>query len=86
MEKHLILGVHITDRLENAAHVQQLFTKYGDRIKTRLGLHEPGPAGCGPNGLVLLELRGAESDADELAARLNDIKGVEAKKLVFEHR
>ncbi len=85
MDKHLILGIHVTDRLENAPRVQQLFTEYGCHIKTRLGLHEAGPEGCGPNGLVLLELRGEEGVADELAAKLNAVKGVEVQKMVFDH-
>lgn len=86
MDKHVILGVHVTDRLENAARVQQLFTEYGCHIKTRLGLHEVGAEGCGPNGLVLLELRSPEGVADELAAKLNATRGVEAQKMVFDHK
>lgn len=85
MDRHLILGVHVTDRLDNAANVQQLFTEYGCHIKTRLGLHEAGPAGCGPNGLILLELYGQEGISDELVDKLNAITGVEAKKMVFDH-
>ncbi|MHB8077974.1 MAG: hypothetical protein ACYDIE_01790 [Candidatus Krumholzibacteriia bacterium] len=85
MDKHLILGIHVTDRLENAPRVQQLFTEYGCHIKTRLGLHETGPEGCGPNGLVLLELRSPEGVANELAAKLNALKGVEVQKMVFDH-
>lgn len=86
MDRHVILGVHVTDRLDNAARVQQLFTEYGCHIKTRLGLHEVGPEGCGPNGLVLLELRGPGGISDELADKLNAIKGIEAKKMVFDHK
>ena len=38
--KHIILGVHITDRLKEAVEVQKLLTVFGRYIKTRLGLHE----------------------------------------------
>lgn len=82
----MILGVHVTDRLENAARVQHLFTEYGCHIKTRLGLHEVGAEGCGPNGLVLLELCGPENISDELAAKLNALKGIEAQEVVFDHK
>ena len=55
MEKHIILGVHILDRLTRVAEVQALLTQYGKHVKTRLGLHEPeGPTE--PNGLLLLEM------------------------------
>jgi hypothetical protein len=40
MNDHLILGIHVTDRVQKAGEVQQLFTEYGCNIKTRLGLHE----------------------------------------------
>ena len=38
--KHLILGIHITERLVHALPVQQILTEFGGNIKTRLGLHE----------------------------------------------
>ena len=37
---HIVLGIHITNRLQKAAEVQKLFTEFGCNIKTRLGLHE----------------------------------------------
>ena len=39
-DQHIILGVHITDRLKNAVEVQKVFTEYGCNIKTRIGLHD----------------------------------------------
>lgn len=85
MEKHVILGVHITDRLKHAVEVQKVFTEYGGHIKTRLGLHEVEKSHGSPNGLVLIEWHGAEARADEIAATLNAIEGVEVQKLVFGH-
>jgi len=84
MDKHLILGVHVTDRLENAARVQQLFTEYGCHIKTRLGLHEVTAATSSPNGIILLELVGAAA-CRSLVRDLNRIRGIEAKQMVFAH-
>ncbi len=83
--KHIIVGVHVTDRLKNAAAVQALFTEYGCHIKTRLGLHEVTGSSCGPNGLVVLELVGDEAKCRELSARLGAIQGIEIKEMVFEH-
>ena len=41
-DEHIILGIHITDRLKNAVDVQKVFTEYGCNIKTRVGLHDVG--------------------------------------------
>ena len=84
-EKHIIHGVHITDRLKEAVEVQKLLTSYGDCIKTRLGLHEIEKGCSAPNGIVLLEMVGAEARVMDLAKHLNAIEGVEVKTLTFEH-
>ncbi|MBN1124234.1 MAG: hypothetical protein JXA82_04440 [Sedimentisphaerales bacterium] len=85
MQNHIILGVHITDRIHHVDTVQHLLTEYGCSIKTRLGLHETDAAFCSPNGLILLEMVDDTAKADELVGRLNAIEGVEAKKMVFNH-
>lgn len=85
MDNHVILGVHVTDRVHKATNVQQLFTEYGCSIKTRLGLHEVNDKVCSPRGLIILEMFGPESDADALAGKLNAIDGIECKKMVFTH-
>jgi hypothetical protein len=84
-ERHLILGVHITDRLKEAVEVQKLLTAYGNSIKTRLGLHEIADGSSAANGLLLLEMVGPNARAEQLAAKLNAIDGVEAKSITFEH-
>ena len=40
LDKHLILAVHITERLKHAIKVQNILSEFGDVIKTRLGLHD----------------------------------------------
>ncbi|HOM60199.1 MAG TPA: hypothetical protein PLX18_03095 [Anaerohalosphaeraceae bacterium] len=85
LSKHIILGVHITDRLQQVESVQRLLTEYGCSIRTRLGLHEANDGSCSPNGLLILEMTDDEKSADQLAAKLNAVKGVEVKKLVFDH-
>jgi hypothetical protein len=83
-EKHMILGVHITDRLEHASEVQNILTEYGCNIKTRLGLHEVYNV-CSPNGLLVLELWGEEDRCNEMGKKLNDVVGVETQMMVFAH-
>jgi len=84
MFRHYILGVHITDRLQNAAPVQGLLTEYGTHIKTRLGLHDLETATPGPQGLLLLELVDGKA-CEALASRLKAITGVDVQQMVFDH-
>ena len=85
---HVILCVHLTDRINEAVKVQKAFTAYGGYIKTRLGLHETPAGGSevgSKNGLIVLEMVGPESKATALAASLNKIAGVEVQSLTFTH-
>ncbi|MCX5758991.1 MAG: hypothetical protein NTU83_10895 [Candidatus Hydrogenedentes bacterium] len=84
MDKHIILGIHITDRLRKVEEVQRLFSQYGCNIKTRLGLHEVENV-CSPNGLVLLEMYGDEAVCFELEEKLEAIEGIEVQKMIFTH-
>ncbi|MHB0946654.1 MAG: hypothetical protein ACYC3B_05750 [Sedimentisphaerales bacterium] len=84
-DDHIILGVHITDRIKHVSGVQQVLTEYGCYIKTRLGLHEAGQDFCSPNGLMLLELVGDVKKCNELENKLTAIEGVSVQKMVFEH-
>ena len=81
---HVIVGVHITNRTENAVGVQNLLTEYGCSIQTRLGLHHVEPDVCSPSGIILLEMCDVAAGA-ELIGKLNAIDGVEAQNMTFEH-
>jgi len=83
--KHLICGIHITQRLEHALQVQQVLSEFGNNIKTRLGLHEVNDPRGEPNGIVLIEFVGSEAMFDEFAQKLGGIVGVEVKQMVFDH-
>jgi hypothetical protein len=85
LKSHIILGVHVTDRIHHVESVQHLLTEYGCSIRTRLGLHEADKGFCSANGLLLLEMTDDLKNADALAAKLNAIEGVEVKKMVFDH-
>ena len=84
MFKHYVLGVHITNRLQNAAPVQGLLTEYGTHIKTRLGLHDIETSTPGPQGLLLLELVDGPA-CEALASKLRKITGVDVQQMVFDH-
>jgi hypothetical protein len=84
-DTHNILAIHITDRLKEAVEVQKVFTEFGCNIKTRVGLHDVAGDVCAPGGVVLLELVGPGTIADDIAARLKGIEGVEVAKVEFGH-
>lgn len=83
--KHLICGVHITDRLQHAVKVQEVLTEYGGFIKTRLGLHDVGDEFSSPNGLLLIEFVDDASKFAEFTEKMGKIGGVEVQEMIFEH-
>ncbi len=84
-DDHIILGIHVTNRLKNAADVQKVFTEYGCNIKTRIGLHDVDANVCSPSGVVLIELFGSDDEATAMMAKLNEVEGVVVQKMVFGH-
>ena len=84
-ENHIIVGIHVTDRVKHATEVQQVLTGFGGHIKTRVGLHEIDSRFSSPNGVILLEMVGDARKCYSILPRLNAIRGVEAKKIVFAH-
>jgi len=78
-----ILGVLITDRKKEAGKVQNVLTKYGCSIKTRLGLHEATDDVCSTSGLLLLELTGDVSEMDKLENELVATEGTQTQKMIF---
>lgn len=88
MKDHVIVAVHVNNRKEKAAAVQEVLTWAGCCIKTRLGLHET--TGCSEskeaaNGLIILEIIEDNQCAADVVDKLNALEGVEARKIVFAH-
>ncbi len=83
-KKHIIVGVHISNRVNSASEVQAIFTEFGCNIKTRLGLHTVKDELCSPEGIILLEMVGCEDDCCSMVQRLDAIDGVQCKQMVFE--
>jgi desulfoferrodoxin-like iron-binding protein len=84
-EKHVILGVHITDRVNHVPTVQGVLTHYGCNIKTRLGLHHVNESFCSPNGLMIIEFVGDDSQCTAMISQLSALAGVQVKRMVFGH-
>ncbi len=79
-----ILGVLITDRKKEAGKVQEILTQFGCSIKTRLGLHEVSDEHCSTSGLILLELTGDSKEMDKLEKELDQVAGIQLKKMIFD--
>ena len=85
--KHVVVGIHIPDRFEQANRVQSVLTKYGCSIKTRLGLHETSKEHCAVNGLLILEMYINEDEMKQMMKEIKEIEGgIEVQKMIFESR
>ena len=51
-----IIGIQVSNRLEEATKLQEILTKYGCLIKTRIGLHDMGEYKCLNYGIVLIQV------------------------------
>jgi hypothetical protein len=78
-----ILGIYISDRMDEAIRVQSILTKFGCSIKTRLGLHDVTDSYCDTGGLMILELTGDTGECMKLENELLKIDGLEVKKMIF---
>ncbi|ENK1242481.1 hypothetical protein K8O96_01650 [Clostridium sporogenes] len=77
-----IMAIKISPRNEVAPKVQEILTKNGCIIKTRLGLHEATNDSCSKSGLILLELlNNKKEDIETLTKDLSSLKGVSVKLL-----
>lgn len=85
MNRHIVIGVHVTERVKQAGEVQKVLTEFGCQIRTRLGLHEADQQTCSPNGLILLELLDDDAQVNALISELKAIAGVEVQSMVFDH-
>lgn len=80
----IIMGIQLEQRKETAKEVQDLLTKYGCFIKTRLGVHQASADSCSEQGLIILEfIDKADKEAYELEKMLSDISNVVVKKMEF---
>lgn len=73
-----IMLINLGQRRQNAAKVQEILTKHGCAIRTRLGIHEVGNV-CAESGLVILDLVAEAEELKALEADLNSVDGITAK-------
>jgi hypothetical protein len=83
MSEIRVLGVMVANRSEAAIKVQEILTKFGCSIRTRLGLHELEMDHCESCGLILLELMGDPQECIRLENELWAVEGTKVQKMVF---
>lgn len=77
-----IIGIKVNNRLESAIAVQEILTRYGCIIKTRLGLHEEINGHCSSKGLIILEILN-DVAAEDIANDLCDVEEIEIQQMRF---
>lgn len=75
-----MMGVIVEKRNVEAPEVQKVFTKYGDCILSRLGIHDCDD----PNGLITINIRSTEENIQKFENDLTSIKGVTAKHMLLQ--
>jgi len=71
----VIIGIKLTNRTETSQAFQNVLSKYGCMIKTRIGLHSTCSAICANYGIILLEIID-DSEIVQLKKDLMNVEGV----------
>ena len=80
----IIMGIKLQERMKSATKVQELLSKYGCDISTRIGLHVASPESCSPHGLIVLEfIDDADDTVKEFENELAKIEDLVVQKMVF---
>jgi uncharacterized membrane protein YqgA involved in biofilm formation len=64
-----IIGIKLDNRLEEAIKFQEILTKYGCIIRTRIGLHNIGEYKCVNYGVILIEVTDKINEIYDLLAK-----------------
>jgi hypothetical protein len=83
MKEVRVLGVMINEPAKGADRIQNILTKYGCTIRTRLGIHDIDKDYASDTGLMLLELVGDMQECLRLENELLALEGVDVQKMVF---
>ena len=78
-----ILAIKVDGRTSNAVHVQEILTKFGCNIKTRVGFHEASADLCATDGIIVLQLFGEDSIAKTMCEELDKLNGVSSRIIEF---
>jgi len=79
-----IMIVKIGERRKKSPEVQEVLSKFGCSIKTRLGLHEANDTMCSEEGVLVLQLTGDRGEMKKLEAALNELESVKAQMVMLD--
>lgn len=80
----IIVGIRVEQRENTSLKLQEILTKFGCLIKTRIGFHETDPKFCASDGLIILELVSlSEEDQNykDFLKKLSEIPGINFKTM-----
>lgn len=70
--KHTVIGIELKNRQNEAVILQDILTRYGCSIKTRIGLHDVAENQCVAGGIILLDVISREEELlKELSGKFN---------------
>lgn len=84
MGKTTVLGILLRKRTITATAFQEILSRHGCNIKTRIGLHTASDNICSPDGVILLDVIGDDADINKLEQDLRNVDGADIQKMVFE--
>ncbi|HHU63406.1 MAG TPA: hypothetical protein GXZ32_04260 [Clostridiales bacterium] len=77
MQNFSIMAIILDNRSKNAPEVQEVLTKYGDGIISRLGIHDADSN----NGIISLNINKDDGFVRDLTNDLLQLEGVQVKTL-----
>lgn len=83
MKKVTILGVLLSNRVVTSPAFQEVISKHGCNIKTRIGLHQVANDKCSTDGVILLEVIGDDNEINSLTSAIQAIQGAQVQKMSF---
>ena len=79
-----VMGIQLNNRIEDATRFQDLLSKYGCSIQTRIGLHGAGADFCKSSGVIVLDfVEGADEDVKKFEDELKSFENILVQKMVF---
>jgi hypothetical protein len=78
-----VLGIKIVDRIKEAGLTQEVLSRYGNIITSRLGFHEVTDEVCSREAYILLHLKDDHSKSKNLAGELEPLGGIVIREMTF---
>lgn len=80
-----VLGIKIIDRIKEAGFTQEILSKYGSVITTRLGFHEVTDNVCSREAIMILHLKDDKAESEKLRQELEPLGGIIIRQMIFDN-